>query len=111
MVFTPWQFRDLPVLIVVPIALPKDALVEMQPFLHTCRGRLGSNTEDDDVSTRLTVDNRLALGNTPDGYTVQIGGFQGISDAIAFIAIKGHGMRFLSTSQGFTKASSQDGHI
>jgi hypothetical protein len=46
---TPRQFQALPILIVVPTALPKDALVEMQAFLHTCQGRLASNTEDGDV--------------------------------------------------------------
>ena len=70
----------------------------MQALLHTCQGRLVSNTEDDDVSTRLTVNNRLALGNASDGYTVQISGFQGVSDAIAFITVRGRGMYFLFIS-------------
>jgi acyl CoA:acetate/3-ketoacid CoA transferase alpha subunit len=48
------------------------------------------------MSARLVVDNRLALGNVSDGYTVQVGGFQGIPDAIAFIAVKGHGECFPS---------------
>ena len=93
----PLQFQALPVLIVVPTALPKGALVEMQAFLHTCQGRLAPDAED---AARLTVDNQLALGSVSDGYTVQVGGFRGASDAIAFIAVKGHGMRFLSS---FTK--------
>lgn len=92
---TPRQVREVPILIVVPTALPKGALVEMQAFLHTCQGRLTPNTEDGDVPARLAVDNQLALGNASDGYTVQIGGFQGAPDSIAFIAIKGHGMCFL----------------
>jgi hypothetical protein len=95
---SPQQVREVPVLIVVPAALPKGALVEMQAFLHTCQGRLTSNTEDGDMSARLAVDNQLAIGNASDGYTIQIGGFQGVPDAIAFIAIKGHGMCFLSIS-------------
>jgi hypothetical protein len=88
------QFQALPILIVTPTALPKDALVEMQALLHTCQGRLAPNTESGDVSARLTVENRLTLGNASDGYTFQIGGFQGVSDAIAFISVKGHGMHF-----------------
>ena len=82
----------------VPAALPKGALVEMQAFLHTRQGRLTSTTEDGDVSARLVVDNQLALGKPSDGYTVQISGFQETPDAIAFIAIKGHGLCFLLIS-------------
>ena len=99
------QFREVPILIVVPVALPKAALVEMQAFLHTRQGRLTSNTEDGDVSARLTVDNHLALCNASDGYTVQIGGFQETSDAIAFITIKGHGLFFYSFPPRFTNGS------
>lgn len=95
------QFQALPILIVVPTALPKDSLVEMQAFLHTCQGRLASNAEDGDGSARLTVDNRLALGNILNGYTIQIGCFQGVSDAIVFIGIQEHGVCFLSISTRF----------
>ena len=98
MLITLRQFREVPILIVVPAALPKGALVEMQAFLHTRQGRSTSNTEDDNVSARLTVDNQLALGNTSDGYTVQISGFQETSDSIVFIAIKEHGLCFLLIS-------------
>jgi len=75
----------------------------MQAFLHTRQGRLASSTEDSDVSARLAVDNQLALGNASDGYTVQIGGFQGVPDAIMLIAIKRDGTCFLSISTRLTE--------
>jgi hypothetical protein len=88
---------------VVPTALPKGALVEMQAFLHTRQGRLSPITEDGDVLARLTIDNRLTSGGVSEGYIVQIGGFQGVPDAVAFIAVKGHGMHFGLIPQSFTE--------
>ena len=94
----PQQFQASPGLIVVPNALPKGALVEMQAFLHNCQGRPAPNIED---AARLKVDNQLVSGDAPDSYTIQIGGFREVSDAIAFIVVKRHGTHFLSFSTKF----------